>query len=115
MTLRNKRISLYLAYCVVVIALILIVTLIFWPSHTDKVTTKQTTTAQHPAGKSAGNGANTKIASASPSKSSGSASSSTKAATTSLNNTGPGNVFGLFAAVSLVGAWFYRRKLIRTV
>jgi hypothetical protein len=115
MTVRNKRITLYIAYCIVVIALILIITLIFRPSPTDVVTkTKQTTTAQHPAGKSAGNGANTKIASNGGGKSSVSTRTTTTIPT-KLNNTGPGNVFGLFAAVSLVGAWFYRRKLIRTV
>jgi cytoskeletal protein RodZ len=120
-TLRNKRITLYLLYCVVVIALILIVTIIFRPRHTNTASTTHPTTAtQHPAGKSAGKGGNTRIASKESSKSttSGSTAPSSSKATataTTLNNTGPGNVFGLFALVSVLGGWFYRRKLIRSM
>lgn len=113
MNFRDKRIVFYLLYCVVVVALIVGIVLIFRPSHTDTgTTTHHTTTAHNAAGSTAGKAGNTKIAS--NGKSSTTATKSGTAAT-SLNNSGPGNVFGVFAVASILGAWLRRRQLMRRV
>lgn len=111
MNARNKRTLLYVIYCIIFVAVIVGLFLIFRPSHTNDSVTKPATTSKSPAGASASRGGNTKIAS------NGSTSSTTQASTakSSLNNTGPGNVVGIFVVASIAGAWFWRRKQLRNV
>lgn len=122
MTTRAKRITVYVLYCVVVLALIGALALIYRPHNARPVavTHRSNSAATHkPVGVIAGKGGSTHITTSPKSttkSSSGANQTATPAETTApLSNTGPGNVIGLFAAVSVLGAWLWRRKLIRSV
>lgn len=112
---RYKKDFLYFLYLVIVIALIVGIALFFHDRHQNDTSHKTPATTAHPAGSSVSSSGTTKLAA--PSDSAQSSSSASKAATTPapLNNTGPGNVFGVFAVASIGGAWLYRRKLLRDV
>jgi hypothetical protein len=114
MTIRNKRTTVYIAYCLIIVALIAMVSLIYNPHHPNHkqpvIHRTITSTQQNPAGKSTTTAGTTHITVTGSAKGTAASTTSTK-----LNNTGPGNVVGLFALVSVLGAWLYRRKLIRSV
>lgn len=131
MNIRNKRIIVYIAYCVVVVVLVIVIALIYRPKHPDVATSHHSTTHQ-PAGTVAGKGGghlaisntpvsgnrtitNTTTARPAQGTSVASPAAAPAAPNGTLNNTGPGNIFGLFTLVSVLGAWLYRRKLIRSV
>lgn len=125
MTAREKGTTIYIAYCVVVGLFIIIVALIYRPHSTPVATHKNVVTTQrHPAGSSTSHSGSTPLAvngngkgtqhlsgvSSTPTKPSQSA-----AASAPLSNSGPGNVIGLFALVSVLGSVAWRRKLIHSV
>lgn len=118
--LRDRRTLFYIGYCIVVIILIIAVAIIFRPS-TNKSTShasKSTTSQRHPAGSTVGKAGNSQL---SPSPSSSQASGTAHPSTTqaangqSLNNTGPGDLIAPFLLAALVGAWYWRRKVVRSM
>src|SRR5580700_11339923 len=126
-TVRDKKTTIYLLYCVVVVLLIIAIAYIYRPNN-KKVSTHTSghtpTTKQHPAGTSAGKGGSTPIAVNGNGKGdqhiSGVSSAPSTASTTTtsqpaLSNSGPGNVIGFFVLASVVGTLAWRRKLIRSV
>ncbi len=122
-TLRDKRTIVYGLYCVIVVLLIIAIALIYRPhNHPVASTVHQHSTQRHPAGASAGNSGSTPLAVNGNGKGtnritsvSNTPPSSSTASQAPLSNSGPGNIFGLFALVSVLGAWVWRRKLIRSV
>lgn len=128
MTAREKRNTIYILYCAVVIVLVIVIALIYRPHASSPVATKHIhqTTQRHPAGSSTsrsgstpiavnGNGKGTQHISGVSTASPSSASATSTAAQQPLSNSGPGNVIGLFALVSVLGSLAWRRKLIRSV
>jgi hypothetical protein len=115
-TSKEKRIILYVLYCAILVVVIVGIVLAFRPTHTNpSVATHGTTKSHSPAGSTTGKGGNTGIATNKSSSSASSSSASSSATNPALNNTGPGNVIGVFVGASILGAWFWRRKLMRSV
>ena len=118
MNLRDRRTLLFVAYCAIVALLIIGIALIFRPNHSQPTTAKHsTTTKSHSVGSSVAGSGNSKLPSSSSSSTAAhpAAHSTATQTTTALSNSGPGNVIGLFAAASIVGALFWRHKLVRNV
>ena len=123
-TAREKGTTIYIAYCVVVGLFIIVVALIYRPHSTPVATHTNATSQRHPAGSSTSRSGSTPLAvngngkgtqhlsgvSSTPTKPSQSA-----AASAPLSNSGPGNVIGLFALVSVLASVAWRRKLIHSV
>jgi uncharacterized protein YpmB len=107
MGLRDKRTILYLIYIVIVVAVIIGIILIFWPPSANAPTSNHS-----PAGSATSKADTNKIVITGVTSTPGNASATT---TTALNNTGPGDVIGLFVAVSGLGAWLWRRKQLRSM
>ncbi len=113
MDFRDKRNILYLLYVVIVVVVIIGILLIFRPT-----SVKAPTANHHPAGSSTSKADTNKMVITGVTSTPGDTSASTPTSTSapaSLNNTGPGDVIGLFVAVSGLGAWLWRRKQLRDV
>jgi hypothetical protein len=106
MVLRDKRTILYLLYIAIVVAVIIGIILIFRPSPANAPTS-----SHHPAGTAAGKADTNKMVITGVTSTPG----NNPVSNTTLNNTGPGDVIGLFVAVSGLGAWLWRRKQLRSI
>jgi hypothetical protein len=107
MDLRGKRTILYLIYIVIAVAVIIGIILIFRPSRANAPTS-----SHNPAGQATSKADTNKIVITGVTSTPGNSSATTSS---SLNNTGPGDVIGLFVAVSGLGAWLWRRKQLRSM
>jgi len=114
-TLKEKKTILYLLYCLIAVVVIVGGVIIFRPSHTNPSVTPHSTAASHHSstGVTAGKGG-AQIATKN-SSSANASSTKSNAANPALNNTGPGNVIAVFIVASILGAWFWRRKQLRSV
>ncbi|HVA10634.1 MAG TPA: hypothetical protein VNG32_00510 [Candidatus Dormibacteraeota bacterium] len=104
--MRDKRTTLYILYTVIVVAVIIGIILIF------RSPTANAPTSNHkPAGSATRQADTNKMVITGVTSTPG----NNPVTNTTLNNTGPGDVIGLFVAVSGLGAWLWRRKQLRDV
>ena len=106
MNLRDKRTILYLVYIVIIVAVIIGVFLIFRPSRANAPTS-----SHNPAGQATSKADTNKMVITGVTSTPG----NSPVTNTTLNNTGPGDILGLFVAVSGLGAWLWRRKQLRSM
>ncbi len=109
MKLSRKQALIYGLYCIIIAVFVVVIVLIFQPHKTNTGTsTHPTTKTQQAAGSETARAGNAQITN----KGAAAAKDGSQTTPKTLNNTGPGNVIGLFAAASLIGAWFWRRRLL---